>query len=117
MPPTAKVIAKIAFVQFSNGETWGNPAEAADALRARLNALRKLESLKETYNTEGPDRFIEQLGQCSEMPFVSAAYTTYKDEKSIELALRRVDSMLEAAKSHGSKSPTSPRAESQKPYR
>ncbi len=100
MPASGKAVATVAFVEFSNGETWGNPHEAAEALRARSDALRKLQALKDTYNTEGPDRLIEQLGQCSEMPFVSSVYVAYRDEKSVAIAVQKVDSMLAAAKSH-----------------
>jgi hypothetical protein len=75
--PTA--IAKVVFVQFLDGSTWGDPVESRDALQQRHDTLIHLELLRSTYQSKGEKEFLDELMQPSRLPGIGALQQLHKD--------------------------------------
>jgi hypothetical protein len=90
------------FVQFADGSTFGDPAEARDALAIRETILRGLRELVQSYTRHGEQAFLTEMKQqppWSGTSIFAQIWTTYK-EKGIDAAVKRAQQILAVAGSH-----------------
>jgi hypothetical protein len=98
--PTAEYYLR--FAQFADGSTFGDPAEARDALAMRETILRGLRDLTQSYAELGEQGFAAKLKEQS--PFSATApfrqiLTKYR-EGGIRLALDNTRQILTTAEKH-----------------
>jgi hypothetical protein len=96
--PSAR--ARIVFVQFLNGSTWGDPVAAERLLRNRRLSLKQLEILKEDYRRQGEEEFQKTLLQPTLLQPIMALQDLYHEKGDLILVLARLDEMLENARTH-----------------
>lgn len=98
--PTAEYYLR--FVQFADGSTFGDPAEARDAFALRDTILRGLRELDRSYAEHGEQGFTTKLKEQSSFsataPFkqILAKY----NEAAVEVALDKARQILATAEQH-----------------
>ncbi len=94
----------LGFVQFADGSTFGDPAEARDALALRETILRGLRELNESYAEHGEQGFTaklkEQSPSSATAPF-RQILTKYR-ESGVQAALDEAREILATAEQHAS---------------
>src|ERR1039458_8535942 len=90
------------FVQFADGSTFGDPAEARDAFAMRETVLRGLRELVQSYNQHGEQAFLTEMKQQVSWSGTSifAQIRTIFKEKGIDSAVERAQQILAIAESH-----------------
>jgi hypothetical protein len=69
-PPQAT--ARLEFVQFADGSTWGDPDSANQTLEFRKETLTELNVLQKVYRSGGEQAFTEELSKPSFFPAINA---------------------------------------------
>ncbi len=97
--PTAN--AKVAFVQFLDGSTWGDQSEGRDALQQRRETWNELRFLRQTYDSQGEKRFLDALMRPSRLPGIDLLQSVYKrSSNDAEAVVRKLTDMLNFADLH-----------------
>jgi hypothetical protein len=100
-PTRPRTVARVAFAQFSDGSTWGDPMAGKSALSERSLTYSKLLSLSETYQQKGTRVFGEELSEPSDLPELRNLQQLYtQNSKDTNAVFRRVTRMLENADLH-----------------
>jgi hypothetical protein len=98
--PTAEFYLR--FVQFADGSTFGDPAEARDVLALRETILRGLRELNQSYAEHGVQGFTAKLKEQS--PFSATApfsqILTKYSEGGVQAALDKARQILAPAGQH-----------------
>jgi hypothetical protein len=94
--PSAR--SSVAFVQFSDGSTWGDAAAGERLLRNRQLSLKQLETLKEDYRKKGAAEFLNELLQPTLLQPVFSLQELYREKRDLALVLAGLDDMLENAR-------------------
>jgi len=76
--PTA--IARVSFIQFSDGSTWGRNSEGREILKERQLTLNKLLDLDRVFRTEGPDKFVVKLMEPTRLTLIEDLQRLYKEK-------------------------------------
>jgi len=97
--PHIRATAKLVFVQFTNGMTWGSdPGAMKDILRARKTTVYELNVLKDAFEKSGDEGFVAEITKTEySVPALSALQHIYKEE-GLEEAKTIAWSMIESAK-------------------
>jgi hypothetical protein len=96
--PSATVQA--AFVQFTDGSTWGDEVAGKDALEQRRLMLIKLRFLEQTYRDEGRVPFTGELAKPSQMPAVATLQQLFAKTGDLKMVLAKLNHMLHQAEIH-----------------
>ena len=59
--PISAATARVEFVQYSDGSTWGDPDAATKVHQSRHYTLDKIESLQQIYSVQGEKAFMDAL--------------------------------------------------------
>ena len=97
--PSARV--KVAFVQFSDGSSWGEARAAEQALRNRQLSLRELEFLNEEYRQRSVEEFLSEFLQPTLLQPIFSLQELYRENLDLAPVLARLDSMLKNARARG----------------
>jgi hypothetical protein len=96
----SKAVAKVAFIQFIDGSTWGDVDEAQGMLEERSLTQKELEFLEQVYTTSGEERFMAEIMEgprSSARVYLSDFYSANKDPAAVLAEMR---SMLRCADLH-----------------
>jgi hypothetical protein len=96
--PSAR--AKVLFVQFSDGSTWGDAAAGERLLTNRQLSLKQLELLKEDYQKRSEEEFSNELLKPTLLQPILSLQELYRENKDLALVLARLEDMLENARGH-----------------
>jgi hypothetical protein len=99
--PTAT--ARVEFVQFTDGSTWGDRDAAADVFKVRRATVRQLTALEKAYVQSGEQAFRAELSKENTplLPGINSLRAACKDNLDYSrCALDKVRGMLEAARIH-----------------
>ncbi len=107
--PHVRATAKLAFVQFTDGVTWGDdPDIMKDILRARKMTVYELNVLKETFEKSGDEGFVAEITRTGySAPALLALQRVYREE-GLEEAKTTAWNMIESAKRHEQEIQSSP---------
>lgn len=89
--------AKVIFVQFSDGSSWGDAVAAERSLSNRQKALERLEVLDEVYRNRGKKEFLNQLLQPTLLQPIFSLQYLYHQKGDLTLVLANLDNMLQTA--------------------
>jgi hypothetical protein len=90
--------AKVAFVQFSDGSSWGYAAAAEQVLRNRQLSLKQLELLNEDYRKRSEEEFLDEFLQPTLLQPIFGLQELYRERRDLAPVLARLDDMLENAR-------------------
>jgi hypothetical protein len=93
--------ATVAFVQFSDGSTWGDAAAAEGLLRNRQLSLKQLEILKNDYRARSEAEFLNELLRPTVLQPIFALQAVYREKRDLAPVLAKLEDMLENARAHG----------------
>ena len=101
-PEIPKATARVVFVQFADGSSWGDRNDnAQNTLRDRWLSWQKLRSLKQTYDTLGKDAFVGELTKPTLLVDVGGLQSFYDNkEDNLEATINRLTKMLHNADLH-----------------
>jgi hypothetical protein len=100
--PSAR--ARILFVQFLDGSTWGDPESAERLLRNRKLSVNQLETLEEDYQREGKEVFQKALLKPTLLQPVTVLQDLYHEKRDLTPVLTRLNEMLENARTRSTAS-------------
>jgi hypothetical protein len=92
--------ARVLFVQFLDGTTWGDSSSAGPISERRIAARNVLESLSELYKAGREQDFLDQLSRTTELQPILTLQNLYDKTKNIATVATRVEEMLQNAKVH-----------------
>jgi hypothetical protein len=91
--------AKVLFVQFADGSTWGDPQAASDELKERREALDKLNQLAAIYRTKGVQEFVGELMKPSKLLVIMLLQQLYRADGA-DSAAGQLNAVLDFANLH-----------------
>jgi hypothetical protein len=101
-PTVPKASARVAFVEFLDGSTWGDPEAGKEILIERRLTWNKLNHLSQTFRTEGEHQFLSELTEPSELQTIVYLQRLYNgNNKDVEMVLKNINAMLAQADLHG----------------
>lgn len=89
--------AKVVFVQFSDGSSWGDAVAAERSLSNRQKALERLEVLDQVYRKRGKKEFLSQLLQPTLLQPIFSLQYLYRQKGDLTPVLASLDNMLQTA--------------------
>jgi hypothetical protein len=93
--------ARVEFVQFEDGTTWGDGKRVKEAFRARQLTLYELNVLRDAYSKSGDEGFsIELMRTPLMLPALTELQNTYK-KNGVKKAEAMAWNMINAAGRHG----------------
>jgi len=93
-----KATFRVSFVQFLDGSTFGDPADAQDVFASRTTVVNALRELARTYSEQGEKQFHIQLAASDASSGVFIRIRQTEQAKGTEAAISQVRSMLTLAK-------------------
>jgi hypothetical protein len=97
----AVTTAKVAFVEFIDGSTWGDQQQGLAGLAERRLRLEKLRSLASTYQMKGEQQFVAELKETSNLALIKILKgTSSAGDPDARVAFQTVEKMLSAAEMH-----------------
>lgn len=97
----SKATAKVMFVQFSDGSTWGASEHGRDALLQRRLTSRELARLEQTYVAKGGQELANELEKPSQLPVIYQLQRLYSSsDKDIDAVVFQIRKLLSNARSH-----------------
>jgi hypothetical protein len=99
--PSAKVLAdaRVVFVQFSDGSTWGNQAIGKDFLATRERAWKTLQVLNEAYQSKDKQKFVRVLNGPDGEGYLGDLFRIYEHTNDIEAVAREMKILLQLGSS------------------
>lgn len=97
-PPLAT--AKVVFVQFIDGSTWGDANNAHEALLVRNQTLRELGRLESALNQKGEGALKDELVRSDNLLPCIGSVVSSCDDKPASCVVDYLHSMIEAARQH-----------------
>jgi hypothetical protein len=94
--PSAR--ARVTFVQFSDGSSWGDASAAEQVLRNRQLSLKQLELLDEDYRKRTGEEFLSEFLQPTFLQPIFGLQELYREKRDLAPVLARLDDMLENAR-------------------
>lgn len=91
--------ARLEFVQFGDGSTWGSIDFAQDTLSLRESTLRQLNMLLSTYKERGERDFLSALSKLPQ-EYLQSVKDACADKEGSQCALDFVQRMIDAAIQH-----------------
>ena len=104
-PTRPKASARVAFVQFLDGSTWGESEDADEVLLERQETWRELRSLADTYETNGEQEFVNRLAKPSSLQTIKYLQGVFSNDKSITKVITEINQLLSHADLHRLSSP------------
>jgi hypothetical protein len=98
-PEEPGAVARIVFVQFADGTTWGDVATQY-VMHDRVLTCKELELLADTYRRQGEQSFIARLLESSELPGISNLQQLYLADKNADSVIKKIGGMLRYADLH-----------------
>lgn len=89
--------ARVTFVQFSDGSSWGDAVAAGRSLSNRQKALERLEVLDQVYRKRGKKEFLSQLLQPTLLQPIFSLQYLYREKGDLTPVLANLDNMLQTA--------------------
>jgi hypothetical protein len=101
-PVLPKAVAKVIFVQFLDGSTWGRrDGTVQKALSERLAAWKRLKELSHIYQSESEQRFVSVLMEPTPLASVSVLQDIYsRNGGDVSVVAKDLDTMLLNADRH-----------------
>jgi len=96
-PVESSAHARVVFVQFVDGSSWGDFAAAKKALRDRQLSLHQLEILREESKKEGQKEFAEALSQPTNLQPISQLQDLFHEGGVLAPVVAKVNGMLDNA--------------------
>jgi hypothetical protein len=101
-PASAKASAKVVYVQFADGSSWGDAGRAREIMEQREYDLNRLRALEQTFRLQGSSEFVSKLLETSgPAPFhrgiVNKLRSEYLTNKSPEKTHQDLLLMIENA--------------------
>ncbi|MGA9931608.1 MAG: hypothetical protein WBQ13_11715, partial [Terriglobales bacterium] len=94
--------ARVEFVQFTDGSTWGDSETEAEVFRERRETFHKLESLQGIYSEQGERAFLDALGEPTTLTCIeSVKMDCQNNNDNSSCALGAIHKMLESAHQYG----------------
>ena len=94
---SSKVIAdaRIVFIQFADGSTWGDLKAGQEFLEQRQKAWRELQLLADYYHSHNEQKFVAKLMESSALwPSLGKLTVIYSQTKAIEPVAREMENFL-----------------------
>jgi hypothetical protein len=90
--------AKIEFVQFTDGSTWGDPDAGEDVLKVRRDTIDELRVLDYTYEESGAQSFRDELSKEMFLPTINVLKNMCEDRSDYtQCVLDKVQEILNIA--------------------
>jgi hypothetical protein len=100
-PAAPEATIRVAFVQFADGSTWGNPDAGKRALRERYLSWDEMKSLSEAYQKEGEKGFGAKLLKPTDLPAILKLQRLYADSRNdTAVVFNEMNTMLRYADLH-----------------
>lgn len=94
---SSKVVAdaRVVFVQFADGSTWGDLKTGQAFLEQRQKAWKELQLLSDFYHSHDEQKFVAKLMEPSALgPYVGKLTVIYSQTKAIEPVAREMENFL-----------------------
>lgn len=89
--------AAVAFVQFSDGSSWGDPTVAAVRIKEREDDIRRLRELDAVYRTKGKEEFMHELMSPSQLLAVASIQAVLRNSNMPSAAYNKLTQLLSVA--------------------
>ena len=96
----ATAVAKVAFVQFVDGSTWGDRKVGIPFLRNREVEWNRLRFLADTLRSAGEADFVHELMKPCQLPDICHLQSLYSADRGANAARAELGRMLEAGLAH-----------------
>jgi len=100
-PAAPEATIRVAFVQFADGSTWGNPDAGKRALRERYLSWDEMKLLSEAYQKEGEKGFGSKLLKPTDLPAILKLQRLYANsQNNMAVVFDEMNTMLRYADLH-----------------